>query len=334
MLHVTNGDAVADRLRASGLDGDVLPWRDVLHEGPLPEALDADAMAQVRARFIADCGWGDAAAVLGDFRERDARLARAIATDEPMVLWFEHDLYDQLQLAQILDRLAAARSAGPWWLICIGAHPEVVPFHGLGQLRPDQLAALHDARQPLGRALLDSASAVWRASCESTPASLARLAEAEIPHLPFMRRALRRWLEEFPSLRGGLSVTEERVLEELASGECAPGVLFARCQAREPAPFRGDWSFWRVVAGLTAGHMPFVDIAGGEGFVYPPLMQGGKRFEEQKLRLTRAGAGVMAGSVDAVRVRGIDHWIGGVHLRPGSLWRRHGDGSVAIENRS
>ena len=32
MLHITNGDSTAGTLRQTGLEGEVIPWRDVLHE--------------------------------------------------------------------------------------------------------------------------------------------------------------------------------------------------------------------------------------------------------------------------------------------------------------
>ena len=35
-LHVTNGDATVPGLLATGLAETVLPWRDALHEGPVP----------------------------------------------------------------------------------------------------------------------------------------------------------------------------------------------------------------------------------------------------------------------------------------------------------
>ena len=39
MLFITNGDFAAGRIAASGLTGEILPWRDVLHEGPVPAGL-------------------------------------------------------------------------------------------------------------------------------------------------------------------------------------------------------------------------------------------------------------------------------------------------------
>ncbi|HYW10257.1 MAG TPA: DUF1835 domain-containing protein, partial [Longimicrobium sp.] len=99
-LHVTNGDHAADALRAAGMSGTVVAWRDVLHEGPVPAGLALPELGAVRAAWIAEQGWGAA-----DFRERDAALAR-FATHDETVLWFEHDLYDQLQLLQVVDWLA------------------------------------------------------------------------------------------------------------------------------------------------------------------------------------------------------------------------------------
>src|SRR5690348_7436351 len=56
-LHVTNGDAAVERIRAAGIAGTYLPWRDVLHDGPVPDDVDAATLRAIRARFIADAGW-------------------------------------------------------------------------------------------------------------------------------------------------------------------------------------------------------------------------------------------------------------------------------------
>src|SRR5262245_38861955 len=98
MLHVTNGTSVS--LRDSGLPGDILTWLDVLHEGPVPAHLDPAQLRRVRGVFL-DAEWqGNVPAEL-ELAHRDAALE---AHDE-IALWFEHDLFDQLQLIQILDRV-------------------------------------------------------------------------------------------------------------------------------------------------------------------------------------------------------------------------------------
>jgi hypothetical protein len=97
MLHITTGDSAAISLRDAGLPGSVMPWRTVLNEGPVPADLAPDDLRPSRARYIADMDWGDYDETLAGFAERDAALAGLAAHDE-VVLWFEHDLYDHLQL--------------------------------------------------------------------------------------------------------------------------------------------------------------------------------------------------------------------------------------------
>ena len=85
----------------------MLPWQDVLHEGPVP-ALPRQELLRTRARFLADCGWGRQQALLSSLERRDRQLLEALGDGLQVVLWFEHDLYDQLQL---LDVLALAHTA-------------------------------------------------------------------------------------------------------------------------------------------------------------------------------------------------------------------------------
>ena len=71
MLHITNGDT-AIPLIAGVAQGEILPWRDVLHEGPVRAAWSAEE----RTRFIAEAFHTDAGKVAESFRQRDSALSR------------------------------------------------------------------------------------------------------------------------------------------------------------------------------------------------------------------------------------------------------------------
>ena len=109
LLHVTNGESAGNTLRQTALGGAVLPWQDVLHEGPVPARAAAGAAADARRASSSDCGWGSRQAILSSLERRDRQLLEALRDGRQVVLWFEHDLYDQLQL---LDVLALAARAG------------------------------------------------------------------------------------------------------------------------------------------------------------------------------------------------------------------------------
>ncbi|MFZ2655105.1 MAG: DUF1835 domain-containing protein [Victivallales bacterium] len=100
ILHITNGDCAGDALKKAGMEGEILPWRDLLHEGPVPAGRSLRQMSQIRAGFIMKL-WPHIKNVDKGFRKRDRTLECFRKFDET-VLWFEHDLFDQLQLIQIL----------------------------------------------------------------------------------------------------------------------------------------------------------------------------------------------------------------------------------------
>lgn len=107
-LHITNGDIIADRIRAIGIEGYILPWREVLHEGTLADYVSVDAGGRHqfnlnRAVFIESRGWGRADEVVQDMDRRDAILLDAHWKE--VVIWMESDLFDQLIMAQVLTIL-------------------------------------------------------------------------------------------------------------------------------------------------------------------------------------------------------------------------------------
>ena len=103
-LHITNGDGALYLLKKAGIFGTHVAWRDALNEGPVPAGLSLEETSAVRARYLADRGHGSAIKLIHDFERRDA-LIRCAGDYDEVVLWFEHDLYDQLQLLQALTAL-------------------------------------------------------------------------------------------------------------------------------------------------------------------------------------------------------------------------------------
>jgi DNA-binding transcriptional MerR regulator len=315
-LHVTNGESAANTLRATPLGGAVLAWDDVLHEGPVPAVTPAE-LRRVRARFLAEAGWGSATSIHAELARRDDVLAQAFADARPVVLWFEHDLYDQLQLLQVLSQ----REGRPQ-LIMVGAFEGHPDFHGLGELTGDELETLWPVRTDVTDELLAAASAAWGAVRAPDPLALQELAARESEGLPFLGPALGRLLEELPAAADGLSRSERQLLEALAEGARRPHELFLACQAREEAPFEGDAWAWRRIAALGSGEARLLAPAGGGATPAPPPRGDGRVFAATAFELTDCGRAVLAGDADRVELLGLDRWLGGTHLTPENDWRR------------
>ena len=306
MLHVTNGDAAAEVIRASGVGGEVLPWRDVLHEGPVPAGLPLAELSDVRAGFIAGNGWGEGGEVRREFQARDQALAGFGDHDE-VVLWFEHDLYDQLQLAQLLDFFASAdRGETRLTLVC---GPEY-----LGPSTPERLAERFAERAAVTDEQLALGRAAWNAFRSPDPRAVASRVMMDMPELPFLRTSLIRHLEQFPSTRNGLSRSEQQALEAIADGAGTVRDAYASHQRREDPIWLGDDTFADYLDALAAGASPLVALGDGAGGT-PGAM-------ERTVALTDAGRAVLEGREDRVRLNGIDRWLGGVHLQGSeAAWR-------------
>jgi hypothetical protein len=239
VLHITNGDCAVAMLSQVFKEA-ILPWRDVLHEGPVHAGMALEELSRRRAAFIAQAGWAPLAQVQESFIERDAVLVNAMRHEE-VVLWFEHDLYDQLQLIQLLD----------WFRF--HPHPRlslVCEAEYLATMAPARAAQLFRQRRPVGDAQLEAGSAAWGAFGSAEPF---RIQDAFDATLPFLGAALRRLLEEYPWTGDGLSRLERQALEALRDGPLEFEPLFERSHhEREDPVFLGDtiltWHLERLAA--------------------------------------------------------------------------------------
>jgi hypothetical protein len=288
-MHVTNGDSAAALIAELVAPEPVLPWRDMLHDGPVRAGLGLDELSGERARFLAGCFGLDQEAALAEFRARDACLRAAIGDGTSFVLWFEHDLYDQLQLDH------------------------------LGRMPPDALARL--AREELTDGQREAALDAWAAFRALTPEPLALSLQVEPVGLRWLVPAVARLLEELPAPGTGLSRTERRIVELLAEQPRTPGELFEAASATEPARFLGDWPFFMRLDALAVGPRPLVDGLPPGGFPYTGDEAGRRAYLDTAAKLTPAGRDVLAGRLDRAAALPIDRWLGGTHLRPDRLWR-------------
>ena len=319
LLHILNGDSVRLTLERSSVPGAFVPYADVLHEGPVPAQTGTRETLETRARYHASRGYvtySDAMRISGRW---EAGVAAFREYDE-VVLWFEHDLFDQLLLVRHLDWFSRQdRGTTALSLICIGEYPGFEPFHGLGQLDANQLASLLGTREAVSSEQLALGMRVWQAFTAPGPTALDAFAsEPGTGALPFLQGALRRILEEYPAVGSGLPRTERHALELLSAGPLSPVQLFRAEQRLEERVFMGDTTFWGRVRDLAAADTPLVTLE-VEPHDDPGLLPGGM------VTITEAGREVLAGRADAVRINGFDRWLGGVHLTAASggdvAWR-------------
>jgi hypothetical protein len=317
-LHITNGDATD--VPGTGLARRVTYWRDILHEGPVPEVTPAE-LRWIRVDYLTGYESVERAEAMRQFTERDQALEDNRHGE--YVLWFEADLYDQLQIAEILARLAGLGAAAERiTLICIGEHAGIARFGGLGELTAEQLHELPhtNACARLTPAALELATRAWAAFRAPTPEGLGAIAAARLGELRFLGEAFDRLSREYPATRDGLSLTERRVLAAVADGAPDAGTAFVQAAARETRPYMGDITCFGRMDRMAQGPLPLLHLD-------PP---GSPVNRTTGVRMTDIGARVLAGDADQIALNGIDRWIGGVHLRGHHVPWRWDDGTETV----
>ncbi len=307
ILNITNGDSAVNIMRLAGIPGVFLPWQDVLHDGPVPDNQILEKLSSIRARFIADCGWGKFAEINKDFIQRDNQL-KTYHHYEKIILWFEHDLYDQLQILQILDWLQ--QNPAPDTELSI-----VCTDQYLGTQTPSELAALLEFEQPINRQHLQLATKAWAAFRSSNPEKWAELLNDDTSALPFLQGTILRLLEQYPSTLNGLSRTAHKALELIYHTQKRPEEIFQLYQQTEERRFLGDLSFWMILNDFLQSAPPLItQLATKAKTITIPSAP------KQTLSMTAAGEEVLAGKANWLEIAPLDHWIGGVHLTTNNVW--------------
>jgi hypothetical protein len=206
-------------------------------------------------------------------------------------------------------------------LIVVGSFPGKPSFRGLGELTAAQLETLWPSRVAATSGMLAAAVSAWDALRQPDPSALAAFASAGVAELPFLGAALRRLLEELPAPKDGLSGTERRALQAIAADAATPLAAFHAAQDLEAAPFLGDAWFYRTLTSLGRGQARLIETPDGEQLAAAPPLGDARAFATMSLRLTPAGERVLEQKADRVQLLGVDRWIGGSHITPGTAWR-------------
>jgi hypothetical protein len=309
-LHIANGTSVTGTLDPIAVPGDRMIWCDPLHDGPVPADVPDAELRRVRAAFLAGSSAAPEASreeILVELERADQQVADAARYDE-VVLWYEHDLFDQLNLIQLLERLSRVSPRPVVTLICIDAHPNHPRFKGLGELSATELTALLPRRAAVTDAQYVSASTAWRAFRSPDPRDIERWLETDTGALPFLAPALRRHLEEFPWTTTGLSRREGRALALLRNGDQTTWELFRQFDGDDRTFYVTDTSLLEVLTRLASATPPLVEMG--------QLPDESAGLPNVPVKLSPAGA-QLSGDL-----HGIKKWLGGVYITGrGPAWR-------------
>lgn len=286
-----------------------------MHDGPVPGNISFSELSIVREEFIIGCGWGTQEDVKKHFAERYNEL-NSINKYDKVILWFEHDLYDQLHLLQILDWFQENKQNKlELSIICTDRY--------LGALSPDEMNGLFKFEESITEEHLRIANIAWSAFRASSPEQWHDLLDMNTDILPFLKGSIIRLLEEYPSAENGVSRTAQQALRIISEGEARPGRVFGRSQELEDRVFLGDSCFWDILHEFLASSPPLLELPKGKKLTLPTSA-------DQELTITQAGKDVLSGKLNWLDISAPDRWIGGVHITPRNSWCWDSDSALLV----
>jgi hypothetical protein len=315
-LHIRCGHDIMKKLAIAGFEGDFLWFADPYVQGPVQRTETLEEFVRIRAAFL-----GEHHGVRDEFeplmqsyrdleKERDYELVN---------IWMEHDSYDQLVLAKLLDFFSDPRHRPQRLrLVSVTHFPGVQRFVGLGQLPPEALRVLWNDFADVNERQLLLGRAAWAALTSSSPERLLELVKTGTPALPTMATALERHLAELPSVENGLSLTQQLTVKILSEkGAMTATRLFGWYKNHyEPLPFLGDTGYWIVLRELA--NAPEAAIKIEERTDTPTEWK-----QHCHVELLPFGERLLRNETDWLRANAVERWVGGVRIdsREGASWR-------------
>ena len=314
---ITNGESAVSAIKNAEIKAEFLSWDDILHDGPVINKSSLKEISEIRAQFISDIGFSAEEEAQKRFEKRD-NLLQNINEYNEVVLWFEHDLYDQLQLIQLLHYFSLNGRPENLYLVCEDQY--------IGESSPELLTKNFNLKTKISDSVLKLGSKIWETFSGESPKELEKLLENKNSELPFINDAIKRLLEEFPSELNGLSRSENQILKIVEDESKTPGELFKEFLSKEDPKYHGDWTVFRYIHLLCNLEHPLLKYSNGTKN-FPPENE--KKYFDEKIEITPKGREVLNNRKNNLSVNGIDKWIGGIHLNKNNIWiRKSSDGKL------
>lgn len=215
-LHITNGDSFTSKLKKLKLKGEIITWREMLCEGKTETSVGSEAFWKTRFDFLhknynVSKSW---------FVEKTLKEYRSLCNhkqQDEIILWFEYDLFCQINMLAVISWLKTHRRHVQISMICSGYEDDTTHLYSLGELSDDKIQELFKSRVTLSQNDIEYADYVWQLYCSDNPIRLENLRDFDLYQFSYLEEAIKTHLRRFPTIRNGLNEIENRVLHVAAT---------------------------------------------------------------------------------------------------------------------
>ena len=212
ILHITNGDCTTNYLKPLLMQGDFITWREMLCEGKPEVKVGSEKFWRHRFDFLKN-SFNFSKRHFININLKEYRKLCGEKTQGKIVLWFENDLFSQINMLAVLSWLKHHRKGRNIFLVTNNsseAPGSFVPFH---QLSETTLNHNYTNKLSLSEDDIAYADYVWQLYCSGDPLQLQRVHQYKANRkLENLTIALASHLRRFPSIENGLNTIENDIL--------------------------------------------------------------------------------------------------------------------------
>ena len=210
-LHITNGDSTTNYLKKLNIDGEFITWREMLCEGKTTIDVGSERFWKNRFLYLKSSYKVTKQKFINYTLKEYRNLCNKKQLDE-IVLWFENDLFCQINMIAVISWLKRYRKGYTISIIQPKQKSSTV-YKGFSELTENQISQALKKRINLTLDDIEYADYIWQLYCSDSPLRLEVVYKFN-PMSPFqnLTTAVEDHLKRFPSIHNGLNAVENEIL--------------------------------------------------------------------------------------------------------------------------
>ncbi|MCX2681366.1 DUF1835 domain-containing protein [Galbibacter sp. EGI 63066] len=208
-LHITNGDSFTSVLKKLDIAGDIITWREMLCEGKTINEVGSESFWRQRYEYL-HSAYKVTKDTFINFTLKEYRNLCNQKSQQEIVLWFEDDLFCQVNMIAMLSWLKKNRSDADIYLV--HSEKESEQLYSLSELNKKQIKKIYDNRILLSKDDIEFGDYIWQLYCENNPIRLQNDIKQNNSQLSSLTLAMETHLHRFPTVKNGLNELENKML--------------------------------------------------------------------------------------------------------------------------
>jgi len=213
-LHILNGDSTADLFVKSGLTGEIAVCREFFCDGPLDFEVGSDVFWKKRYSFFEE-EFNVGKLEYFDKSIKEFLKFEDLVAGSELVLWFEFDLFCQVNLLAICTFLLENfRKDVSYYLVCTGYSKDKSTLLSLSDYTADEYAILYNDKVKITKHDLEFAKKCWEVFVKNEEQEIRSINFKGGKKFLYLEMAFEQHLNRFPK-KNGLNQIEQLMVESI-----------------------------------------------------------------------------------------------------------------------